>query len=118
MVSKSILATVRVYLGYLDDEEAFDTELIPIINTALTALKRVGIGEKGFILQDVSSTWLDFLGAMETDEDVLKISAISYVEMRVKMLFDPSSSATVMNALDDACKEILWELELLSEVIE
>lgn len=108
VTNKSILGGVRGYLGYLEDETSFDTELIPLINMALNILKDIGVGKRDvFVVNDIT-TYDDFLGDYSTNPEF--VSAMTFVNLKVKTIFDPTTSATVMKALTDTCDEILWRL--------
>ncbi len=112
VTDQSILGGVRVYLGYLENEESFDKELIPLINLALSILKDVGVGDRSVMVEDSTTTYTDFLGDITDTPEY--ISAITFVNLKIKTLFDPSTSATVSEAFNNTCTEILWRLQTMS----
>lgn len=104
----SILKTIKSMLGPDSDYEAFDTDIIIHINSALATLTQVGIGRaKGFRITGPSETWSDFLGDAE-DLD----SAKTYVYCKVKMVFDPPTNSSLSTAMKELCQELEWRLNV------
>lgn len=103
----SILDTVKHGIGGLEeDDTSFDDEIIPLINTILNELVQMGIGLRNFTISSSTAKWSDFLG-----EDLPHLqSAITYVTLQTKMLFDPPSNSYVMQKLNEKCDEIRWRL--------
>lgn len=105
----SILDSVKSYCGILSDDESFDSDIIMSINAIMFVLNQLGVGpSEVFVVEDSSQTWSDFLG----DNPVGGIR--EYVNMRVRMLFDPPQSGQVKQALDDQIDEFEWRI--LAEV--
>ena len=105
----SILNTIKKMLGPDDSYEAFDTEIIVHINTALSILAQLGVGPKnGFRITGPNETWDEFISDGSIDLESVK----SYIYMKVKMIFDPPASSFVMKAMEDSCKEIEWRLNV------
>lgn len=101
----SILHDIKKMIGPSADYDYFEPDLIIHINSALNTLKQLGIGpEEGFsITKDGDETWEDFL------EDNSNIEMVkSYVYLKVKILFDPPSSGTIMEAYKAAIAEFEW----------
>ena len=100
----SILLTIKKMLGLVDDYTVFDTDIIIHINSVLSALQQMGIGAVGFSITGDEEQWNDFLA-----DDSLNLSMVkSYVYMRVRLLFDPPSSGTVIEAYNKAISEFEW----------
>lgn len=107
-----ILYSVKAMIGGPIDfcDDSFDDELVAHINTVLSTLNQIGIGNPEFIFTG-EERWTDFLGDMEES----KYKQIkSYVYLRVRQLFDPPASATIANALDAQMKELEWRLYSLA----
>jgi hypothetical protein len=99
----SILDTIKKMLGI--EEIAFDTDIIVHINTALMSLNQIGVGPTTcFSITGSTEEWDDFLASTELE------MAKSYVYLKVKMLFDPSGSATVQEAMARSITEFEWRL--------
>ena len=115
----SILVSIREKFGgqlFDDPKEAspFDGELIMDINSALMILSQVGVGTPGFSISDVYDSWDDFLGdSKQSIEDLELIKTDVY--MRVKLMFDPPNSATLIGLLKEQISENEWRLRLRAE---
>lgn len=113
-MNESILNTVKKMIGFEDDYNVFDTDLIVCINAAFSTLRQIGVGpEGGFSISDASAVWEDF-GASQILLDWVK----QYVYLKAKNTFDPPASATIMNAYNETMKELEWRMNLAAEVEE
>lgn len=109
-MENSILRTVRILNGIDADCEDFDSLLIVYANTVFMTLNQLGIGTKEvFSIEDDSAEWTDFYGAAE---DVR--ACATYVGLKVKTMFDPSSNATIANAINEYLREL--EQRLIHQV--
>ena len=68
MENDSILNSVKAMLiSYMDpDDDAFDTDLLIHINTVLSILFQLGVGNQEFHITGPDETWEDFLGTTKT----------------------------------------------------
>lgn len=108
-MEESILTTIKKLLGLDESYEAFDTDIIIAINTALMALIQMGVGPKnGFRIEDDEATWSDFLGSDSNDLEAAK----SYVFIKARLMFDPPSSSVVVEAYNKAAAECEWRLNV------
>lgn len=108
-LEESILTTIKKLLGLDESYEAFDTDIIVAINTALMALIQMGVGPKnGFRIEDDEATWSDFLGSDSNDLEAAK----SYVFIKARLMFDPPSSSVVVEAYNKAAAECEWRLNV------
>lgn len=111
---ESILGTIKKLLGSPDEDVSFDADIIFHINTALSILTQEGIGPKnGFRIYDESFTWSDFIG-----DDPRLETVKSYVYFKVKLMFDPPTNTTVLNAMQQMCSEMEWRLYESQRCIE
>ena len=100
----SILTTIKKMLGLEEDYTEFDTDIIVLINSALMTLTQLGIGpSSGFLITSAEDTWTSFLGASTELEGVK-----TYIYLKIRLVFDPPTSASVLEAI----KEHLAELEV------
>lgn len=108
----SILQSIKKLLGIQLEYDHFDADIIMGINTALSTLTQVGVGPKhGFTVTGYDETWEDFLG-----DDPRLAMVKSYVQLKVKMLFDSSSmTASVIDAMNSILAETEWRLTVLSD---
>ncbi len=101
----SILDSVKSYCGILPDDTSFDSDIIMSINAIMVVLNQFGVGPSApFVVDDSSQTWSDFLG----DKPIGGVQ--EYVNMRVRMLFDPPASSYVKQALDEQIDEFEWRI--------
>lgn len=100
-MNESILNTVKKSLGIDEAIEDFDVDLVLHINSVLASLIQIGIGPtNGFAITGANETWIDFLG---DDKRVEMVK--SYVAIKVRIIFDPPSNSTLLNALEKCCAE-------------
>lgn len=107
----SILTSIKKLLGITEDYENFDADIIMHINSVFMTLRQIGVGpEEGFFIEDKSATWTDFMG------DETKIESVkTYMYMKVRLLFDPPLSSTVIECMNRSISEFEWRLILESE---
>lgn len=110
-MTDSILNTTKKLLGIAEENTEFDLDIILHINSVFTILTQLGVGpSKGFSILDSSSVWSDFIPEGEMMEAVK-----SYMACKVRMLFDPPTSSTTMQALQNMCNELEWRLNVLCD---
>ena len=110
-MEENILASIKAMLNLSPYETAFDGEIIPLINTYLMVVNQFGVGANNFLLVDGTETWRDFLG--DTFE---KLPATkTYVQLQVRLAFDPPDSSAVLNAMTETVKELAWRLTSQAE---
>lgn len=107
----SILNSTKKKLGLSEDYTAFDQDVIDFINGIFVTLNDLGVGpESGFMIEDASSTWVDFLGL-----DPRQNSVKNYVYLRARMLFDPPTIGYLVEAMDRQIKELEWRINTRRE---
>ena len=110
-MSESILNTIKVMLNVEDDCDAFDTEIIAYINSALFTLSQFGIGpEEGFSITGPIELWSDYI----TSEKNLT-AVQTFIKLKVQLLFDPPSNSFVVDAINKQIEELGWRLCLEAE---
>ena len=108
----SILTSIKKMLGMTEDYTEFDTDLIIHINSVFSALTQIGVGPpEGFMIEDESSEWNDFIGT-ESKWNFVK----TYVYLKVRLLFDPPNSGSVMESINNQIKELEWRLFTEAEI--
>lgn len=108
---ESILTSIKKMLGITEDYEHFDSDLIMHINSVFSILTQLGVGPStGFSIKDKTDVWRDFI----SDDPRLE-SVKSYIYMKVKLLFDPPLSSTVMESMNRMISEFEWRLNVQSE---
>lgn len=113
-MQESILVSVKKLLGIAPEYEVFDTDIILHINSALSVLTQLGIGpSKGYMIRDANDLWSDFV----KDDPRLELLKI-YVYLRVRLIFDPPSSSSVIEAINNQIKEYEWRLTVISDELK
>lgn len=112
MTDQSILTTVKKGVGgIIEDDEAFDDEIIMHINSVLAKLTQFGIGPKsGFHISDKTATWGDFFG----DNDCQNFIP-SFMVLSVRLLFDPPTIGAVAQAMEKQRDEYEWRIREQAE---
>lgn len=108
---ESILTSVKKLLGIAEEYTAFDLDIIMSINSVFAILEQLGVGpDGGFFITDSSTTWNDYFGA---SEDIEQNEAVkNYIALKVKLMFDPPTSSTVMQATTNLTSELEWRLNV------
>lgn len=88
----------------------FDMDLMMHANTYFANLTQLGVGTPGFILQDDTQTWRDFLGDNYPPERLSQVK--TYICIKVRLVFDPPQSSAHMSTLKEEAKEIEWRLNV------
>lgn len=108
----SILTSIKKLLGIDESYEHFDADIIIHINSVLAILTQLGVGPSiGFSITGKTETWSDFIGS-----DVVNLENVkSYVYMKVRLMFDPPSSSSVMDSMNRLTNELEWRLNVTVE---
>lgn len=107
---ESILTSIKKMLGIVEEYEHFDADIIMHINSVFMVLNQIGVGpSEGFRIIDDTSVWSDFI----PDANPVKLDAIkSYMYLKVRLLFDPPSSSSVMESINNQIREYEWRLNV------
>ena len=107
----SILTSIKKLLGITEEYKHFDQDIIMHINSVFMILTQMGVGpEEGFTISDSTTTWNEF-----TNDDK-KIEAVkSYIYLKVRLLFDPPASSSVMEAMNRSISEFEWRLNIAAD---
>ena len=110
-MDNSILSTIKKMLGLDADYDAFDTDIIIHINSALMNLMQMGVGPStGFSINGDFETWPEFFGTY-TDLQGVK----TYIYLKVRLVFDPPSTSFVIDAIQKQIAELEWRLNIQTE---
>lgn len=108
----SILTSIKKLLGITEEYEHFDADIIMHINSVFMLLNHLGVGpENGFSISDKLSTWNDYLPEGSKNLEAVK----SYMNLKVKLLFDPPQSSSVMECYKQMASELEWHLNVEAE---
>ena len=110
----SILVSVKKLLGIAEENTEFDLDIILHINSVFTILTQLGVGpSSGFSIHDDSSTWNDFMSETENGEKVEAVK--NYMALKVRLMFDPPTSSTVLQSVNNMVSELEWRLNVLCD---
>lgn len=105
MVDGIILEDIRrAILGENADEEAFDADLIMHANAVFVILRQLGIGpNEGFAIETKKEKWSDFCS------DTVTVNLVkSYMVAKIRLIFDPPTNGSVLEALKQFIAEFEW----------
>lgn len=105
---ESILTSIKKLLGIEEEYTQFDNDIIMHINSVFLNLTQLGVGPaEGFLIEDDTATWEDFIG------DSNHLQAVkSYMYLKVKLLFDPPLSSSVIESMNRMIAELEWRLNV------
>lgn len=109
---ESILTSVKKLLGIAEDYKQFDVDIITHINSVFADLAQMGVGpSEGFVIWDDSAIWDDFIS------DTLLLQAVkSYMNLRVKILFDPNSiGSSTLASYERQIAQWEWRMNIVAE---
>ena len=105
---ESILTSIKKLLGISEDYTQFDNDLIMHINTVFLNLAQLGVGpEEGFSIQNENDAWSDFI-----DNNAQLQAVKSYMYLKVKLLFDPPLSSSVIESMNRMIAELEFRLNV------
>ena len=111
---ESILTSIKKMLGIAEEYTQFDADLIMHINSVLSILTQIGVGpSEGFAIEDDVAVWTDFVPSNPKLE-LIK----SYTYMKVKLVFDPPLSSSVIESLTRSTSELEWRIQVAADPVE
>ena len=107
---ESILTSIKKLLGIDEEYTHFDADIIMHINSVFMILTQLGVGPaEGFVIEDDTSTWVDFI----PEANAAQLHAVkSYIFMKVKLIFDPPLSSSVIESMNRQIAEFEWRLNV------
>lgn len=124
-MEQSILISTKKILGVPEDYTVFDLDILTHINTAFSTLTQLGVGPaNGFMIEDETAVWSDFLPDYPTDsgsssgDDHRYNSVKSYVFLKVRQLFDPPATSYLISAVEKQLQELEWRLNAHREDLD
>ena len=108
-MEESILTSIKALLGIGSDYDQFDTELVLLINGAISKLIQIGVGpDDGFTISGVTETWDELFDDAKNVE-----MAKTYIYLDVRLLFDPPGNAFIVDAFqkekDELASRLTWQ---------
>lgn len=110
----SILTSIKKVLGIYEDDTSFDIDIIIHINSVIMILRQMGIGPNdGFSITGSYDTWEDYLPDISLIESVK-----TYIALKVRLMFDPPASSTMVEAINRTISELEWRLNVQADYAE
>ena len=107
-MEESILTSIKKMLGIEENYNIFDTDIIIHINTIFMTLNQLGVGpSSGFKIEDDSAIWSEYI-----DEDSDLEAVKTYIYLKVKLLFDPPLSSSVIESMNRMIAELEFRLNV------
>jgi hypothetical protein len=111
---ESILTSIKKMLGIVEEYTHFDADLIMHINSVFAILTQIGVGpSEGFSIKDELSVWEDFVPE-NSKLELIK----SYTYMKVKLLFDPPLSSSVIESMNRIISELEWRIQVAADPVK
>lgn len=108
----SILNTIKKLLGIDSEDDNFDVDVMVMINSTIPALSQMGIGPpNGFVVTTAEDTWADYITSQTINLEGVK----TYLYLKTKLVFDPPTNATVIEAFKKNLEELEWRMMLAIE---
>lgn len=112
MEMESILTSVKKMLGIAEEYTHFDPDIIMHINSVFMILTQMGVGPAtGFRIEDDLATWSDF-----TSDDITIESVKTYMQYKVRLMFDPPDRSAVLESINKIINELEWRLHVAAEM--
>ena len=110
----SILMTIRKLVCGNPYADHFDTDLLVHINACFSVLNQLGVGpENGFVVTDETQSWSSYIA----DNYILNMVK-TYVTLKVKKIFDPPLTSSVLEAMDKEISQLEWRLNVAVDPIK
>ena len=110
----SILMTIRKLVCGNPYADHFDTDLLVHINACFSILNQLGVGpENGFVVTDETQSWSSYIA----DNYILNMVK-TYVTLKVKKVFDPPLTSSVLEAMDKEISQLEWRLNVAVDPVK
>lgn len=107
-MNDSILLSIKSLLGLSDDYDAFDSEILMHINSAISVVSQLGVPiADGYTVTSPEDKWGDIIPP-NTNLEMLK----TLIFFKTKKAFDPPQNGTAMSALDSQISELEWRVNV------
>jgi hypothetical protein len=116
-MEQSILTTVKKAVNVAADDPSFDIDIIIAINAQFSTLTDLGVGpEIGFVIEDDTAQWSDYLDIEESPEKRIFLSKVKMaVILKTRLLFDPPVQSFLIASIEKQLAELEWRLNVNHE---
>ena len=99
-------------MGIDSADDSFDVDVLIHINSIIPILSQMGIGpQNGFIVTSAEQIWSDYIDSSITNLEGVK----SYIYLKIKLIFDPPTNSTTIEAINKIISELEWRMMLAVE---
>lgn len=113
-MENSILLSTKKVLGLDPSYTVFDQDVLMHINAAFSILNQLGVGPgAGFMIDDETAEWDDFVLLAGTEVSISLVK--TYIQLKVRMLFDPPTTSFLIEAMTKQINEYEWRLNVFRE---
>ena len=110
----SILMTIRKLVCGNPYADHFDTDLLVHINACFSILNQLGVGpENGFVVTDETQSWSSY-----SDNDRILNMVKTYITLKVRVIFDPPLTSSVLEAMNKEISQLEWRLNVAVDPIK
>ena len=110
----SILMTIRKLVCGDPYADHFDTDLLVHINACFSILNQLGVGpENGFVVTDETQSWSSY-----SDNDLILNMVKTYVTLKVRVIFDPPLTSSVLEAMNKEISQLEWRLNVAVDPVK
>jgi hypothetical protein len=114
----SILKSTKKILGLADEYDVFDLDVITHINAAFATLNQLGVGPAaGFMIEDESALWDDYLGELPTITLSMLSMIKTYVSLKVSILFDPPTMGYLIDLKTKQIDQLEFRITVAREEV-
>lgn len=107
----SILTSIKKLMGLTEEYDAFDQDILILINSVLFELEQIGVKAKeGFVLSDKTAVWSDY-----SDDDRLLNALKPYIYMKTKLTFDPPTSSGALDSMNRIIDRFEWRINIYAD---
>ena len=107
----SILTSIKKLMGLTEEYDAFDQDILILINSVLFELEQIGVkSQEGFALSDKTAVWFDY-----SDDDRLLNVSKPYIYMKTKLTFDPPTSSGALDSMNRIIDRFEWRINLYAD---
>ena len=102
----SILGDVKSYLGIMDLDTSYDTDIIAYINSTIS---EIAVSSLDSITIDATTEWVDYY----TDNKYTAVETL--IKIKVKLIWDPPTTGYTTNSFQSIADKLEAQLQLIKE---
>lgn len=109
----NILTSLKDHLGVSEFDKAFDNDIILHTNSAFANIYQIGVDNDGnpFRINSGEETWSELFYEFSEELSFIK----EYTFLKVKLLFDPPTNASLLESLNKCIQESEYRLQIQLE---